>query len=145
MKCSNSSRPFTAQQEAAILRLYVEKRMSGLATAKRLRLDGSRVYQFLHERGVFRPRGYHNRKLDAAKQKRLESELPTTPNIVLARRYGLSRERVRQIRRELGYRSSRFLQQERVRRARAQRQQRREQEWQRGPTNSASSRTGRIN
>jgi len=131
MKCYKHKTPFTSRQQASILRLYVEQQLTVLVTAKRLRLSAGRVFRFLHERGVTRPRGSGRRKLDPAKRKRLESELLATPDAVLARRYGLTRERIRQIRQALGYPSSRIVRQEWVSRARAERQQREKQERQR--------------
>jgi hypothetical protein len=51
----------------------------------------------------------------------LERELATTMDVVLARRYGLTRERIRQIRQELGYPSSQIGRHARTVRARAKR------------------------
>src|SRR2546427_7423214 len=124
MKYSKSDKPFTAQQKAAIRRLYCQQRLSGAVVAKWLHLDSNRVYLFLHRCGLLRLRGYHKRKLGAAEYRRLEKKLLTTPDIVLARRYGLSRERIRQIRQGLGYPSSRVLRHKLTLRAQAESRER---------------------
>jgi hypothetical protein len=73
-----------------------------------------------------RPRGYHVAKLSPAERKQLERELLTTQDAVLARRYGLVRDRVRQIRAELGYPSSQVLRHKLTLRAQAERRERRQ-------------------
>jgi len=113
---------FTAQQQAAILRLYVQQRVPGRVTAERLGLSISRVFEFLHDRGVMRPRGYHVEKLAPAELKQLKRRLLTTQDSVLAQRYGLSRERVRQIRQQMGYPSSQMLRHKVALRAQAKRE-----------------------
>ncbi|MGD0057957.1 MAG: hypothetical protein ABSD58_00925 [Verrucomicrobiia bacterium] len=49
------------------------------------------------------------RRLSWADRLRLERELATNMDVDLARKYGLCRERIRQIRQELGYPSSRVI------------------------------------
>ncbi len=122
MKCSRRKR-FTAEQEAAIRRLYCQQQLSGTVAAKRLHLDGNRVYLFLHQQRLLRRRGYRLQKLGAPEYQQLKKELLTTTDIVLARRYGLGRERVRQIRQGLGYPSSQVLRHEGTIRARAERRE----------------------
>ena len=119
MKGSNAS-PFTARQAAAILRLYVQQCLPSPETAKRLRLPMSRVVRFLRQQDVLRTQGGPGipRRISLAARRRLESELPTTRDVVLARKYGVSKERVRQIRRGLGYPSSQILRHEGTIRAR---------------------------
>jgi hypothetical protein len=127
MKCSKRKKPFTAPQTAAILRLYVQQRLPTPETAKRLRLSLDHVVQFLRERGVLRRQGPTTpRKISLAARHKLESELPTTTDADLGRKYGLTRERVRQIRQKLGYPSSQFIRVERIRRAQAERREQKE-------------------
>jgi hypothetical protein len=103
-------KPLTALQEAVILRLYVRRRLPTPETAKRLRLPVHLVVRFLHKRGVLRHQGPATpRKLSVAARQNLEGELATTMDGVLARKYGLSRERIRQIRQQLGYPSSQIV------------------------------------
>lgn len=130
MKCSKRKKPFTAQQNAAILRLYVQERLPTPETAMRLELSVDHVVEFLRKRGVLRHQGPATpTKISLAARRKLESELPTTTDTDLARKYGLSRERIRQIRQQSGYPSSRFIHAERIRRARSERreQEKREQ------------------
>ena len=103
---------FTPRQTAAILRLYVQQRLPALETARRLHLNESRLVRFLRQRGVMRPAGNPGtpRKLFPAVRQKLEHELPTTPSSTLARKYGVSRERIRQIREEVGAPSGREIQ-----------------------------------
>jgi hypothetical protein len=106
------SHKFTARQQAAILRLYVQQQLSTAETAKRLRLTVSPVLRFLHKHGVMRRQGSPpgtRGKLSLADRQSLEGELATTMDAVLARKYGLSNERIRQIRQQLGYPSSQIL------------------------------------
>jgi hypothetical protein len=117
-------KPFTASQKAAILRLYIRHRLSTAETAKRLRLSVHRVIRFLRKRDVMRRQGSPPgtpRKISVAARRNLERQLPTTMDVVLARKYGLSRERIRQIRQELGCSSSRVLRRAWAARARAKR------------------------
>jgi len=119
-------RRLTARQQATILRLYVQQRLSYTETAKRLPLSVDLVVGFLRKRGVLRRRGRQPgtpQKLSVAARKNLEGELATTMNVVLARKYGVSHERIRQIRQELGYPSSRVLWNAWVARTRAKRQE----------------------
>ncbi len=103
---------FTPRQTTAILRLYVQQRLPTLETARRLHLNESRVVRFLHQRGVMRPAGNPgiSWKLVPAIREKLKRELPTTPSSMLARKYGVSRERIRQIRVEYGAPSGREVQ-----------------------------------
>jgi hypothetical protein len=110
MKCYKYKKPFTARQQAAILRLYVQQCLPSPETAERLRLSVDHVKQFLRERGVLRHKGSTTpRKLSLAARQKLEGELATTMDVVLARKYGLTRERIRQIRQQLGYPSSQIV------------------------------------
>jgi hypothetical protein len=110
MKSYKYKKPLTARQQAAILRLYVQQRLSTLKTAERLQLSVDRVVQFLRERGVLRHQGPAKpSKLSLAARQKLEDELATTMDVVLARKYGLSHERIRQIRQQLGYPSSQIV------------------------------------
>jgi len=125
MKRYKYKKTFTASQKAAILRLYVRQRLPTPETAKRLRLPIDPVIEFLRERGVLRRQGSPlgtPRKLSVAARQNLERDLATTMDVVLARKYGLSRERIRQIRQGLGYPSSRVLRRAWTVRARAKRQ-----------------------
>jgi hypothetical protein len=124
MKCS-SDKLFTAPQEAAILRLYVQQCLPSPETARRLRLPLSRVVQFMRQRGVLRHQGGPGipRKISLEARRRLESELPTTRDVILARKYGVSKELVRQIRQGLGYPSSRVLRHKLTLRAQAERRE----------------------
>jgi hypothetical protein len=125
MKRSRQKKLFTAREEAAILRLYVRQQLPAAETATRLRLTPDRVVNFLRQRGVMRRQGSPPgtpRKISMAARQNLERELPTTMDVVLARKYGLSRERIRQIRGELGCPSSRILRRAWSARARAKRQ-----------------------
>lgn len=126
MKPHTARKPFTARQGAAILRLYVQQWLPTTETAKRLRLPISYVVRFLRARGVLRCQGGPGipRKLSPAARRKLVSQLATTPNAILARKYGVSRELVRQIRQQLGYPSSRTVRREWALRARAERQER---------------------
>ena len=130
MKGSNAS-PFTARQAAAILRLYVQQCLPSPETAKRLRLPMSRVVRFLRQQDVLRTQGGPGipRRISLAARRRLESELPTTRDVVLARKYGVSKERVRQIRQGLGYPSSQILRHEGTLRARAERREQQKLAW----------------
>jgi hypothetical protein len=93
-------------------------------TAKRLGLSVNLVVRFLRNRGVLRRQGPSiPLKLSLAARQNLEGKLATTMNVVLARKYGLSRERIRQIRQELGYPSSQVLRHAWVARARAKRRE----------------------
>jgi len=116
-------KPFTAPQKAAILRLYVRQRLPTPETAKRLQLSVDHVVEFLRERGVLRRQGGQGfpRKLSLAARRSLESELTTTMDVILARKYGLCRERIRQIRQELGYSSSQVIRHALTVRAQAER------------------------
>jgi hypothetical protein len=115
-------KPFTARQQAAILRLYVQHRLPTPETAKRLQLSVDHVVQFLRERDALRHRGPATPiKLSVAARQKLEGELATTMDVVLARKYGVSRERIRQIRQQLGYPSSQILRQAFAVRARTKR------------------------
>src|ERR1017187_9771269 len=110
MKSYKYKKPLTARQQAAILRLYVQRRLPSLKTAKRLRLPESLVVGFLRKRGMLRHRGPATpSKLSLAARQKLEGELATTMDVVLARKYGLCRERIRQIRQQLGYPSSQIV------------------------------------
>jgi len=124
MKCSSSRKLFTAQQEAAILRLYVKQCLPSVKTAKRLQLPVSTVIRFLRKRSVMRPQGIGGgpRKISPARRQELESELATTNNAVLARKYGVVRDTIRQIRQRLGYPSSRIIRRTQTLRALAERQ-----------------------
>src|SRR5437870_2184569 len=106
------AKPFTSRQTAAILRLYLQRRLTVTATAKRLRLSPHKVGTFLRQRGVARRRGTPgvSRKLVPAIREKLKRELPTTQSSILARRYGVSKERIRQIREEYGAPSGREVQ-----------------------------------
>lgn len=118
-------KPLTARQQAAILRLYVQQHLPPAKMAKRLRLSVALVVRLLRKRGVLRRRGRPPGtpiKLSVAARKKLGGELATTMNRDLARKYGVSRERVRQIRQELGYPSSRVVRRAWAARARAKRQ-----------------------
>jgi hypothetical protein len=124
MKHSKRRKPFTARQQAAILRLYLQQRLSTAETAKRLRFTVDPVIRFLRKRGVTRgqgrPRGTPT-KISVAARQHLEGELATTMDVVLARKYGVSRERIRQIRQELGYPSSQVIRRAWTIRAQAER------------------------
>jgi hypothetical protein len=110
MKRSQHKQPFTAPQKAAILRLYLQQRLSTPETAKRLRLSVDHIVEFLRERGVLRHQGPAiPRKISWEARQTLEGELATNMDVVLARKYGLSRERIRQIRQQLGCPSSRVI------------------------------------
>jgi predicted DNA-binding protein YlxM (UPF0122 family) len=110
MKSYKYKKPLTARQQAAILRLYVQQRLSTLKTAERLQLSVDHVVQFLRERGVMRCQGPAiGRKISLSARQNLEGELATTRDAVLARKYGVSGERIRQIRQQLGYPSSQIL------------------------------------
>ncbi len=121
---------FTPRQTAAILRLYVQQRLPALETAERLRFNASRVVRFLRQRGVMRPAGNPGtpRKLFPPIRQKLERELPTTPSSMLARKYGVSRERIRQIREEVGAPSGREVQRQWAAKARQQRREQRQLE-----------------
>ncbi len=124
MKCSNHKKPFTVPQKAAILRLYVRQRLPTPETARRLRLSVDHVVEFLRKRGVLRHQGPATpKKISWAARQNLEGELPTTMDVVLARKYGLSRERIRQIRQQLGCPSSRVVRRAWAARARAKRRE----------------------
>ena len=141
MKCYKYKKPFTARQQAAILRLYVQQCLPSPETAERLRLSVDHVKQFLRERGVLRHQGPATpSKLSLAARPKLEGELATTMDVVLARKYGLSHERIRQIRQQLGYPSSQIVRhawavrtrakrREQKRLARELRQQQRRAKW----------------
>jgi transposase len=125
MKCSeaNDRRGLTKREQAAVARLYVQQGLTAREAAKRLRLDPYLVIGFLRDRGVLRNRG--TSKLSAADRRKLVNELATTIDADLARKYGLTRERVRQIRKESGClptwvrrRRDRLARQERDERAR---------------------------
>jgi hypothetical protein len=123
MKSYKYKKPLTARRQAAILRLYVQQRLSTPITAKRLRLSVDHVVQFLRERGVLRHQGPATpRKLSLAARQKLEGELATTVNAVLARKYSVSGEWIRQIRQQLGYPSSQIVRHAWVVRAREQKQ-----------------------
>jgi hypothetical protein len=127
MNPSESKKAFTAHQQAAILGLYVEKRLQPTRTANRLGLPAALVVGFLQRRGVLRRRGPPPgtpRKLSVAARRNLEGELATTTDAVLARKYDLSHERVRQIRQELGYPSSLIVRRALAAPARAERRER---------------------
>ncbi|MGD0060084.1 MAG: hypothetical protein ABSD58_11770 [Verrucomicrobiia bacterium] len=99
--------PLTARQRAAILRLYEQQRLPCAKTAKRLRLSVRLVVGFLRKRGVLRRQGPSiPRKLSLTARQKLEGEFATTLDVVLAKKYGLTKERIRQIRQEAGYPSS---------------------------------------
>jgi hypothetical protein len=117
-------KPLTKQQQADVLRLYLEQRLPAPDTARRLGLEHFQVRQFLRQRGVLRGRGNPGipTKLSVAGRQQLISELLTTTDVVLARKYGVSRERVRQIRQQLGFVSSRVIRSKQMARARAQRE-----------------------
>jgi hypothetical protein len=121
-------RPLTAREEKAVLRLYVQERLPAQKTAERLRLDGYRVRRFLRNQDLLRPQGGSGgggpSKLSPARRRELESEIPTSTNAVLARKYGLTSERIRQIRRKLGYPSSQVIRHEARLRAQAKRRER---------------------
>jgi hypothetical protein len=141
MKPYKLKKPLTARQKAAILRFYVRQRLPSPETAKRLHLSTGRVLQFLRERSVLRHQGPATpRKLSLADRQKLENELPTTMDVVLARKYGLSHQRIRQIRQQLGYASSQIVRhawavrtrakrREQKRLARELRQQQRRAKW----------------
>jgi hypothetical protein len=117
--------PFTAKQEAAILDLYLRLKMPGNVIAVRLRVSVNRVYQFLHHRGVTRRSG-HIFRLSPEQWQQLKDSLLTTPDATLGRQFGYTKERVRQIRKELGIPSSRLMRQERAGRARLESQTQRQ-------------------
>ena len=124
MKSYKYKKPLTARQHAAILRLYVRQRLPTPETAKRLQLSVDHVVQFLRERDVLRHQGPATpSKLSLAARQNLEGELATTMNVVLAPKYGLSRERIRQIRQQLGCPSSRVVRHALAIRARAKRRE----------------------
>src|ERR1017187_5602440 len=124
MKSYKYKKPLTARQQAAILRLYVRQRLPTPETAKRLQLSVDRVVQFLRERGVLRHQGPATpSKLSLAARQKLEGELATTMNAVLARKYGVSGERIRQIRQQLGSPSSQIVRHAWGVRARAKRRE----------------------
>jgi hypothetical protein len=125
MKCYKYKKPLTARQQAVILRLYVQQRLPTPETAKRLRLPVFLVVRFLRKRGVLRRQGGLGipRKISLAARQNLEGELATTMDVVLARKYGLSRERIRQIRQQLGGPSSQVVRHAWVVRARATRRE----------------------
>jgi hypothetical protein len=94
MKPSESKKAFTPRQQAAILRLYVQQRLSTPETAKRLRLSVDLVVRFLQKRGLLRRRGRQPgtpQKLSVAARQNLEGELATTMDVALARKYGLTK------------------------------------------------------
>jgi hypothetical protein len=117
--------PFTKQQQAALLRLYLGQHLPVPDTAKRLRLDPLQVKQFLRARRLLRGRGNPGvpRKLTVSSRQELVSQLATTTDVVLARKYGVTRENVRQIRQRFGYPSSRIIRSKQLARARAKREQ----------------------
>jgi len=102
---------FSKQQQAAILRLYRGQRLGARETANRLGLNRYRVAHFLRVRGELRQLGNLGvpRKLSTTSWQQLMTELPTTINTVLARKYGISPYRVRQIRQQYGYPASSTL------------------------------------
>ena len=116
--------PLTAQQAAAILDLYVTQRQPWLVTAKRLRLSPSQVRSFILDQGVMRPRGGggNSRKIFPTLLNQLKGELPTTRNYVLAIKYGVTNERIRQIRAELGCVAGKVVAHKLVQRIRRKRQ-----------------------
>jgi DNA-binding CsgD family transcriptional regulator len=124
MKSYKHKNPFTARQQAAILRLYVQQRVPSRETAKRLRFPVYLVKGFLRKGGVMghqgRPPGTGG-KLSLADRQNLEGELATTMDVVLARKYRLSRGRIGQIRQQLGCPSSRVVRRAWAARARAKR------------------------
>src|ERR1017187_2020208 len=127
MKSYKYKKPLTARQQAAILRLYVRQRLPTPETAKRLQLSVDHVVQFLRERDVLRHQGPATpSKLSLVARQNLEGELATTMNAVLARKYGVSGEWIRQIRQQLGYPSSQILRHTRTVRAREQKKLARE-------------------
>ena len=115
----------TKREQAAVLQLYLEQRLPAPDTARRLHLDYLLVRRFLRVRGVLRGRGNPGipTKLTVAGRQKLITELKTVTDVVLARKYGISRERVRQIRQQLGYVSSRVIRREYMARARAKREE----------------------
>jgi DNA-binding CsgD family transcriptional regulator len=117
-------KPLTKREQADILRLYLEQRLPAPDTARRLGLDHFQVRQFLRHRGILRGRGNPGvpTKLSVTGREKLISELKTVTDVVLARKYGVSRERVRQIRQQMGYLSSRVIRRGQMARARAQRE-----------------------
>jgi hypothetical protein len=125
MKCYSYKKLLTTRQQAAVSRLYVRQRLPAAETAKRLRLAVFRVTRFLRGGGLLRPQGDHSspQKISLAERQKLEAEMPTTLDAILARKYGVSRERIRQIRRELGHPSSQVIRHQWTLRDRAQRRQ----------------------
>ena len=117
-------KPLSKRQKTQILKLYLEQRLPAPDTARRLGLDHFQVRQFLRHRGVLRGRGNPGipTKLSIEGRQRLINELKTVTDVVLARKYSISRERVRQIRQQLGFLSSRVIRREMMARARAERQ-----------------------
>src|ERR1035437_6987206 len=127
MKSYKYNKPLMARQQAAILRLYVRQRLSSPETAKRLHLSVDQVVTCLRERGVLRHQGPATpSKLSLVARQKLEDELATTVNAVLARKYGVSGEWIRQIRQQLGYPSSQIVRHAWVVRAREQKKLARE-------------------
>jgi Zn-dependent peptidase ImmA (M78 family) len=72
-----------------------------------------------------------SRKLVPAIRQKLERELPTTRSSILARKYGVSKERIRQIRMECGAPSGREVQREWTAKARQQRREQKQLEQRR--------------
>jgi len=127
-KTGVTPQPVTDRQAAAILELYVTQRLSYIATAGRLHIGQPRVRAFLVGRGLLRTQGCAGSydKLTPTILNQLKDELPTTPNAVLARKYAVSRERIRQVRQKFGYSAGKVIFQEwsqRIRREREAQQQ----------------------
>ena len=101
----------TAAQEAAILDMYLRQLVPIVATARRLGVSLKYAVQFLRGRGLMRSAGnaHTPKKLFPPARQQLEAELPTTTDIVLARKYGVTRGLVWRIRKDLGIRSSRVI------------------------------------
>jgi hypothetical protein len=117
--------PFTKRKQAALLRLYLGQHLPAPDTARRLGLDPLQVREFLRARRLLRGRGNPGvpRKLTVSSRQELISQLPVTTDVVLARKYGVTRENVRQIRQRFGYPSSRIIRSQQMARARAKREQ----------------------
>jgi hypothetical protein len=125
MRCCKSKYqpPLTKRERAAVLRLYVRERLTVAKTAEQLQLTEYRVAQFLHSRGVVRPRGSGLKKFSPEGRRELESELATTTDVVLARKYGVSHVRIGEIRRQLGYPLSHTVRHQQALRAQAERRE----------------------
>jgi len=140
--------PFSAETQAEILRLYRDPRTTGTQIANQLHLNQTSVYDFLRRAGVLRTQGCTNNKLTPTQREQLIKDMATMHNTALVQRYPLTRDRFRQIRRELGLPSSRVLIHAAAERRQADRQERerceREQARQRRDQHRQQQRTAEL-